>query len=122
RRRRAPRPLGRHAQRPRLPGAGALPALAPEPGARQGRLRHVLRGRVLRRRAAMSGTWSILGLGNFVWDVIDTIESRGGVVERVVLNMEVDRGLVARLPAAIEGVGVGGYRTRSASRCFMFTS
>ena len=42
-----------------------------------------------------AGTWTILGLGNVVWDVIDTIESRGGVVERVVLNVEVDRGLVA---------------------------
>ena len=34
-------------------------------------------------------TWTILGLGNFVWDAIDTIESRGGVVERVVVNMAV---------------------------------
>ena len=37
-----------------------------------------------------AATWTILGLGNFVWDVIDTIESQGGGVERVVLNVEVD--------------------------------
>lgn len=69
----------------------------------------------------MSGTWTILGLGNFVWDVIDTIESRGGVVERVVLNVEVDPGLVARLPDGVEIVKIDGFRPSSAHHCFGFT-
>ena len=69
----------------------------------------------------MSGTWTILGLGNFVWDTIDTIESRGGVVERVVLNVEVDPGLVARLPRGVEVVGIDGFRPSSAHHCFGFT-
>ena len=69
----------------------------------------------------MSGTWTILGLGNFVWDVIDTIESRGGVVERVVLNVEVDPGLVARLPNRVEIVGIDDFRPSSAHHCFGFT-
>lgn len=69
----------------------------------------------------MSGTWTILGLGNFVWDVIDAIESRGGVVERVVLNMEVDPGLMARLPKEIEIVGIDDFRPSSAHHCFGFT-
>jgi sugar O-acyltransferase (sialic acid O-acetyltransferase NeuD family) len=68
-----------------------------------------------------AGTWTILGLGNFVWDVIDTIESRGGVVERVILNVEVDPGLVARLPDGVEIVGIDDFRPSSAHHCFGFT-
>jgi sugar O-acyltransferase (sialic acid O-acetyltransferase NeuD family) len=68
-----------------------------------------------------AATWTILGLGNFVWDVIDTIESRGGVVERVVLNVEVDPGLLARLPDKIEIVGIDDFRPSSAHHCFGFT-
>jgi sugar O-acyltransferase (sialic acid O-acetyltransferase NeuD family) len=68
-----------------------------------------------------TGTWTILGLGNFVWDVIDTIESRGGVVERVVLNVEVDPGLVARLPDGVEIVRIDSFRPSSAHHCFGFT-
>ena len=65
-----------------------------------------------------AGTWTILGLGNFVWDVIDTIESRGGVVERVVLNVHVDPGLVARLPDGVEIVRIDDFRPPSAHHCF----
>lgn len=68
-----------------------------------------------------AGTWTILGLGNFVWDAIDTIESQGGVVERVVLNVEVDPGLVARLPDGVEVVEFEGFRPTSAHHCFGFT-
>ena len=68
-----------------------------------------------------AATWTILGLGNFVWDVIDAIESRGGVVERVVLNVEVDPGLVVRLPAGVEIVGIDGFQPSSAHHCFGFT-
>ena len=68
-----------------------------------------------------AATWTILGLGNFVWDAIDIIESRGGVVERVVLNMEVDAGLVARLPDRVEVVKIDRFRPSSAHHCFGFT-
>ena len=69
----------------------------------------------------MSGTWTIFGLGNYVWDVIDTIESRGGVVERVVLNVEVDPGLLARLPSGVEIVRIDDFKPSSAHHCFGFT-
>lgn len=69
----------------------------------------------------MSGTWTMFGLGNFVWDVIDAIESRDGVVERVVLNMEVDPSLVARLPHGVEVVRFDDFRPSSAHHCFGFT-
>ena len=68
-----------------------------------------------------AATWTVLGLGNFIWDVIDTIESRDGVVERVVLNVEVDPGLVARLPGGIEVVEIGAFEPSSAHHCFGFT-
>lgn len=70
----------------------------------------------------MSGaTWTVFGLGNFIWDVIDTIESRGGVVERVVLNMDVDPGLIARLPRGVETVKLDAFRPSSAHHGFGFT-
>lgn len=69
----------------------------------------------------MSDTWTILGLGNFVWDVIDAVESRGGIVEHVVLNMEVDPGLLARLPSGIAIVGIDDFRPSSACHFFGFT-
>jgi sugar O-acyltransferase (sialic acid O-acetyltransferase NeuD family) len=68
-----------------------------------------------------TGTWTILGLGNFGWDAIDTIESRGGVVERVVLNVEVDPAFLARLPDGVEVVGIDGFKPSSAHHCFGFT-
>ena len=68
-----------------------------------------------------AATWTMLGLGNFVWDAIDTIESQGGVVERVVLNMDVDPSLVARLPDRIEIVKIDAFKPSSAHHAFGFT-
>jgi sugar O-acyltransferase (sialic acid O-acetyltransferase NeuD family) len=68
-----------------------------------------------------SRTWTILGMGNFVWDIIDIIESRGGIVERVVLNMDVESGLITRLPGQIEIVKIDDFRPSSAHHCFGFT-
>jgi sugar O-acyltransferase (sialic acid O-acetyltransferase NeuD family) len=69
----------------------------------------------------VSGTWTVFGLGNFVWDIVDAIESRAGVVERIVLNVEVDLHLLARLPASIEVVPIERFRPSSDHHVFGFS-
>jgi sugar O-acyltransferase (sialic acid O-acetyltransferase NeuD family) len=47
-------------------------------------------------------TWTILGAGNFVYDIIDAIESRSQGAEFLVLNMQLDKKIIEKIPRSIK--------------------
>ncbi len=47
-------------------------------------------------------TWSILGAGNFIHDIIDAIESRDQRAEFLILNMELDKKVLKKIPRSIK--------------------
>jgi sugar O-acyltransferase (sialic acid O-acetyltransferase NeuD family) len=47
-------------------------------------------------------TWTIFGAGNMICDIIDAIESRGQKAKSVVLNMDLDRKVLDKIPASVE--------------------
>jgi sugar O-acyltransferase (sialic acid O-acetyltransferase NeuD family) len=46
-------------------------------------------------------TWTIFGAGGLICDIIDAIESRGQQTKIVVLNMELDRNILNKIPESI---------------------
>jgi sugar O-acyltransferase (sialic acid O-acetyltransferase NeuD family) len=49
-------------------------------------------------------SWTLFGAGYFIHDIIDAIESRGGSVTRIVLNMQLDPKIMAILPQGVPAI------------------
>ena len=49
----------------------------------------------------MSARWTLIGMGRLVHDVADAIAARGDILERVVLDRDVDEEVLARLAADV---------------------
>jgi acetyltransferase-like isoleucine patch superfamily enzyme len=49
-----------------------------------------------------NGTWTIFGAGNLIGDIIDAVESRGETVAYIVLNMDLDEKILAKIPGSIK--------------------
>ena len=54
-------------------------------------------------------TWTILGAGNFVCDIIDAIESRSQRAEFLVLNMTLDKKILEKIPRSIQIVHLNDF-------------
>lgn len=46
-------------------------------------------------------TWTIFGAGELIGDIFDAIESRGQQTKSIVLNMELDRKILGKIPSSI---------------------
>jgi sugar O-acyltransferase (sialic acid O-acetyltransferase NeuD family) len=49
-----------------------------------------------------TNTWTIFGAGELIYDIIDAVASRGQRVEYIVLNMDINRSLLERIPEEIK--------------------
>jgi len=54
-------------------------------------------------------TWTILGAGNFIYDVIDAIESNGQQIEYIVLNREINRNILDKIPSSVKIIGITNF-------------
>lgn len=55
-------------------------------------------------------SWTIFGLSNFSYDILDAIESNGDIVKYFVKNMEIDREILRRIPANIEIINLSDFK------------
>lgn len=65
-------------------------------------------------------TWTILGLGHFVFDLLEAIHVRGEQAVEVVLNQEVDQVLVDRLSPGIQITSLKNFTPHSDQYIFGF--
>lgn len=54
-------------------------------------------------------SWTIFGLSNFSYDILDAVESQGDVVKYFVKNMEVNEEILRRIPADIEIIDLSDF-------------
>jgi sugar O-acyltransferase (sialic acid O-acetyltransferase NeuD family) len=54
-------------------------------------------------------TWTILGAGNFVHDILDAIESKSQMAESLVLNMTLEKKILEKIPRSIKIVHLSDF-------------
>lgn len=59
-------------------------------------------------------SWTIFGLSNFSYDIVDAIESLGGSVDCFVSNQEVDPEILRRVPQGIKVLSISDFKTTTA--------
>jgi len=58
-------------------------------------------------------SWTIFGAGELIADIIDAIESMGQQVDSLVLNMELERAVLDKVPGSIRVVSLDDFRPAS---------
>jgi len=69
----------------------------------------------------MSGhTWTVFGMGNFIWDIFDAIESNREIVSYIVLNTKVRESLLAKVPTEVKIIDIYHFTPATEKYCFGF--
>ena len=68
----------------------------------------------------IKSTWTIFGVGYFITDIIDTIESQNGEVSQIVLNQEIDAERIGLVPKNITIVDIKSFKPRTSNYFFGF--
>jgi sugar O-acyltransferase (sialic acid O-acetyltransferase NeuD family) len=55
-------------------------------------------------------TWTILGAGNFIYDILDAINSNHGETRCIVLNQAIDRKVLGKVPGRIKVLEIAAFR------------
>lgn len=57
-----------------------------------------------------SHSWTVFGLSNFSYDILDAIESINGEITQFVVNIEVDKQILVRIPKHIKQISLSEFR------------
>lgn len=55
-------------------------------------------------------TWTVFGAGGFINDIHDAIESKNDKLKFIVLNMELDKKVVAKIPGVIKIISIDDFK------------
>ncbi|MBI4973720.1 acetyltransferase [Candidatus Roizmanbacteria bacterium] len=55
-------------------------------------------------------SWTLFGAGYFIYDIIDAIESRRGIVTHIVLNIPIEKDILKYIPAHVKIVDLKSFK------------
>lgn len=65
-------------------------------------------------------TWTLFGVGNFIYDVVDAIGENNGIVRTVVLNQKLDKVILEKIPSKAEIIDIKDFRPKTTFYFFGF--